>query len=101
MNGAGNPSPVWEKGRDEGLPLIIEERPRRSAGFILKAQETMRSRLRDLVVWPALTPAPLPHGRGVPRACLIRHRPLENLHCTELFDRALAANRTVVGQARA
>ncbi len=79
MKGAGNPSPGWEKGRDEGVPLIIEARPRRSAGFILKAQETMRSRLRDLVVGPALTPAPLPSGRGVPRACLIRSRPLDSL----------------------
>ncbi len=28
--GAGNPSPGWEKGRDEGLPLIA--RARRSRG---------------------------------------------------------------------
>jgi hypothetical protein len=31
--GAGNPSPGWEKGRDEGLPLIIEVRPRRCAFY--------------------------------------------------------------------
>ncbi|AOO81491.1 hypothetical protein BHK69_14425 [Bosea vaviloviae] len=66
MKGAGNPFPGWEKGRDEGLPLIIEARPRRSAGFTLKAQERLRSRLRDLVVWPALTPAPLT-GLGLAR----------------------------------
>ena len=33
MKGAGNPSPVWEKGRDEGPPLIIEAQRSRSAFY--------------------------------------------------------------------
>jgi len=51
--GAGNPSPVWEKGRDEGLPYQIET---------AAAPSHFNDQRR------ALTPAPLPSGRGVPRA---------------------------------
>ena len=50
MPGAGNPSPVWEKGRDEGLPYPIE-----AAAASLRSGNQRRS----------LTPAPLPSGRGV------------------------------------
>jgi hypothetical protein len=32
MKGAGNPSPVWEKGRDEGLPFQKNPRRRRCFG---------------------------------------------------------------------
>ncbi|AOO79983.1 hypothetical protein BHK69_05365 [Bosea vaviloviae] len=33
MKGAGNPSPVWEKGRDEGPPLVIEAQRSRNAFY--------------------------------------------------------------------
>ena len=54
MKGAGNPSPVWEKGRDEGLLLL---------------QKALRRRLALDNQRRSLTPAPLPSGRGVPCAC--------------------------------
>ena len=34
MKSAGNPSPVWEKGRDEGLPYPQKVRRRRCAQMI-------------------------------------------------------------------
>ena len=63
IKSAGNPSPVWEKGRDEGLPS-----KGKAAAVPSRTLEKRRS----------LTPASVPSGRGVPRACLFRRRPLEN-----------------------
>ncbi len=53
--GAGNPSPGWERGRDEGLPS-----PKKVAAARLRLHNQRHT----------LTPAPLPSGRGVPRAGL-------------------------------
>ena len=52
MPGAGNPSPVWEKGRDEDVPY---------------PQKAQRLRI-DLAISGSPSPLPLSHpGEGIPR----------------------------------
>ncbi len=67
MKNAGNPSPVWEKGRDEGLPSPIE---------VAAAPSRANNQRRSLT--------PIPSGRGVPRGYACRHRILTTLQQTVL-----------------
>jgi len=77
----GIPSPVWERGRGEGRTVIA----------LAVSLQLRRPTLRLDDRGRALTPAPLPSGRGVPRALWQRLRASSTGDCHENLSPVFAA----------